>query len=77
MLAPEPHLCVCMCGVSVCLHTLCGVQIDEAAYEDMQAAQGSGRRKRLTLEQAEALQQQQEKQAAQQQQSQQSQEASK
>jgi hypothetical protein len=38
------------------------MQVDEAAYEDMKAAESSGRRTRLTLEQADALQKQQQQQ---------------
>lgn len=47
--------------------TLLSMQVDEAAYEDMKAAESSGRRTRLTLEQAEALQKQQQQEQQQQQ----------
>jgi hypothetical protein len=38
------------------------VQLDDAAYADMAAAESAGKRKRLTMEDAEALQQQQQQQ---------------
>jgi hypothetical protein len=44
------------------VHGMCAVQIDDAAYAEMAAAESAGKRKRLTMEDAEALQQQQQQQ---------------
>lgn len=54
-LAASMHSLLC------CQHSRC-LQVDDAAIEDMKAAESSGRRKRLTMEEAEALQQQQQQQ---------------